>query len=51
MRMLAIIPALNEERNLPRVLESLRRDAPGWDVCVVDDGSMDGTAAVARAMK
>lgn len=48
MRMLAIIPALNEERNLPRVLESLRRHAPGWDVCVVDDGSSDGTAAVAR---
>ncbi len=50
MRMLAIIPALNEERNLPRLLESLRRDAPGWDVCVVDDGSTDRTAAVARQL-
>ena len=48
MRALVIIPALNEERNLPRVLEALRRDAKGWDICVVDDGSTDGTAAVAR---
>lgn len=49
MRALAIVPALNEERNLPRVLERLRRDAPEWDVCVVDDGSSDATAAVARS--
>ena len=48
MRGLVIIPALNEARNLPRVLESLRRDAPGWDACVVDDGSTDETARTAR---
>lgn len=48
MRGLVIIPALNEERNLPRLLEALRRDAPAWDVCVIDDGSSDGTAALAR---
>jgi glycosyltransferase involved in cell wall biosynthesis len=48
VRRLVIIPALNEERNLPRVLESLRRDEPGWDVCVVDDGSADSTARIAR---
>ncbi|MFN2547700.1 MAG: glycosyltransferase family 2 protein [Myxococcales bacterium] len=47
MRGLVIIPALNEERNLPRVLESLRRDAPQWHVCVVDDGSSDATARIA----
>jgi len=48
MNALAIIPALNEERNLPGVLQRLRRDAPEWDVCVVDDGSTDRTAVVAR---
>ena len=48
MRALVIIPALNEERNLPQVLASLRRDAPGWDLCVIDDGSADRTAALAR---
>src|SRR5438105_638840 len=48
MRALAIVPAWNEERDLPSVLEELRREAPSWDVCVVDDGSSDATAAVAR---
>ena len=48
MRALAIVPAWNEERDLPAVLEELRRAAPDWDVCVVDDGSSDRTAIVAR---
>jgi len=48
MRALAIVPAWNEERDLPAVLEELRTAAPSWDVCVVDDGSSDGTASVAR---
>jgi glycosyltransferase involved in cell wall biosynthesis len=48
MRALAIVPALNEELNLPRVLEGIRREAPEWDVCVIDDGSTDRTAAVAQ---
>jgi len=48
MRALAIVPAWNEERDLPAVLADLRRLAPDWDVCVVDDGSTDATAAIAR---
>jgi glycosyltransferase involved in cell wall biosynthesis len=48
MRALAIVPAWNEERQLPAVLDELQRAAPLWDVCVVDDGSNDATAAVAR---
>ena len=43
------IPALNEEDNLPAVLDELRDTLPGVDVLVVDDGSTDGTADVARA--
>jgi len=43
------IPAWNEEQNLPAVLDDLRRELPDVDVLVVDDGSTDGTAAVARA--
>jgi glycosyltransferase involved in cell wall biosynthesis len=46
---LVFIPAWNEEENLPVVLEELRRELPDVDVLVVDDGSTDGTAAVARA--
>jgi glycosyltransferase involved in cell wall biosynthesis len=42
------IPAWNEEENLPAVLDDLRRELPGADVLVVDDGSTDGTAEVAR---
>jgi glycosyltransferase involved in cell wall biosynthesis len=42
------LPAWNEEQNLPAVLEDLRRELPDVDVLVVDDGSTDGTADVAR---
>jgi glycosyltransferase involved in cell wall biosynthesis len=48
MRVLVIIPAYNEERSLPAVAEDLGRHAPDADVCLVDDGSTDGTADVAR---
>lgn len=43
------IPAWNEEGNLPGVLDDLRAELPDVDVLVVDDGSTDGTADVARA--
>lgn len=46
-----VIPARNEERNLPRLLGSIVASslAPA-EVLVVDDGSTDSTAAVARAL-
>ena len=43
------IPAWNEEANLPAVLAELHSTLPDADVLVIDDGSTDGTAAVARA--
>jgi glycosyltransferase involved in cell wall biosynthesis len=42
------IPAWNEEENLPAVLDDLEAELPEVDVLVVDDGSTDATAAVAR---
>ena len=43
------IPALDEEANLPGVLDELRDGLSEVDVLVVDDGSTDATAAVSRA--
>jgi glycosyltransferase involved in cell wall biosynthesis len=42
------LPAWNEEQNLPAVLDELRRELPEADLLVVDDGSTDGTAHIAR---
>jgi len=43
------IPAWNEEASLPGVLSDAHAALPGVDVIVIDDGSTDGTAAVAAA--
>ena len=46
------IPCLNEAETLPATLADLPRSVPGVDVIetlVIDDGSTDGTAAVAQA--
>ena len=51
IRVLVIIPALNEASTLPSVLADLRAAVPDCDVVVVDDGSTDQTAAVARAVR
>ncbi len=47
---LVFIPAWNEEGNLPAVLAELRSELPDVDVLVVDDGSTDRTAEVAREL-
>ena len=49
-----IIPAYNEEKRLPATLRTVREylARTSWDfaeIVVVDDGSRDGTAAVAEA--
>jgi len=49
LRRIAIVPALNEEHTIGRVIAELRAFDPGLDVVVVDDGSGDGTARAARA--
>jgi glycosyltransferase involved in cell wall biosynthesis len=43
------IPAWNEERSLPGVLAEAHGSLPDADLLVIDDGSTDGTAEVARA--
>ena len=46
---LVIIPAFNEEEALPSTLAELAEVRPDLDVLVVSDGSVDKTAALARA--
>jgi glycosyltransferase involved in cell wall biosynthesis len=45
---LVFIPAWNEEDNLPAVLDALHAELPDADVLIIDDGSTDHTADVAR---
>lgn len=46
--MVALVPARDEEESLPRLLAALEREAPEVGVLVVDNGSDDATAEVAR---
>jgi glycosyltransferase involved in cell wall biosynthesis len=47
-RCLAVVPAYNEAATVATVVRTLGRDAPGFDVVVIDDGSTDDTASRAR---
>ena len=51
MKLIIQIPCFNEAQSLPVTLAALPREVPGCDVVewlVIDDGSSDGTAQVAR---
>jgi glycosyltransferase involved in cell wall biosynthesis len=47
LKRIAIVPALNEEQTVGRVIDEIRAFDPGFDIVVVDDGSTDRTAGVA----
>jgi len=49
LKTIAIIPAHNEERTISRVIDELRKHAPGIDPVVVDDCSTDGTREISLA--
>lgn len=49
MKVLVAIPALNEAAAIGQVLKSLSTAHPLTDVVVIDDGSSDDTASIARS--
>ena len=49
MTLSVVLPAKNEAEGLRRTLPALRAQMPDAELIVVDDGSSDDTAAVARA--
>ena len=49
LRTLVFIPAWNEEASIAEVIGDVRDHLPAADLLVVDDGSLDATAARARA--
>ena len=48
MKLLIIIPAFNEEKNIVRVVEELKQKCPQYDYVVINDGSHDATSKVCR---
>jgi hypothetical protein len=50
MKLLIIVPAYNEEESLPGVIRDIRTHTPLAGIIVVNDGSRDRTAAVAREL-
>ncbi len=48
-RVLIVMPALNEQASVGAVISQVKQSLPGMDVLVVDDGSSDDTAKLARA--
>ena len=44
-----IIPAYNEEGAIGRLLDEVKQHVPDLDVIVINDGSTDGTASLARS--
>ncbi len=48
---IVIVPAFNEEKNLPQVLRELRKYDPMLTILVIDDGSTDRTAETAKNLQ
>lgn len=47
---IVLVPAFNEERNIPSLMAEFAQALPGYPIAVISDGSMDRTAALARSL-
>lgn len=48
MKVAVLVPALNEEKSIERVVRAIKRENPKFEVVVINDGSTDDTASLAR---
>ncbi len=46
-KILIIIPAYNEEKNIGSVIKDIRNNLPSADIAVINDGSTDNTSGIA----
>lgn len=49
MKILVIIPALNEEKSIGTVIRNVKSSIPEADILVINDGSSDGTSPAASS--
>jgi glycosyltransferase involved in cell wall biosynthesis len=49
-KILIIIPAYNEQATIGKVLSAIRAEIPSYKILVINDGSFDDTASIAREM-
>lgn len=47
-KILFVIPAYNEEENIKKVLDEIKKDASFADIVVVNDGSKDSTSSIVK---
>jgi len=45
-----VVPAYNEEKNLPKLMKDIQKYAKGVKVLIVDDGSTDNTAQISKKL-
>lgn len=48
-KILVMIPAYNEQKNIARVIRNVKRYVPGADIVVISDGSIDATVPLAES--
>lgn len=50
-KVLVIIPAYNEEKNIAKVIDSVKKENKNYDIIVINDGSKDRTGEIAAGTK
>ena len=51
MKLLVLVAAFNEEKTITGVIKEIRKDLPEADICIVNDGSTDGTKSILNSIQ